>query len=259
MVTELVNAIRRDYRKDVTIILRCDAGFFDEKNFAAFDALNIGFVATGKMYKGVKELAGSTPKEFWNRYDNGHQLWDFLDFGFRCETWGFFLRSIYTHLYNEDQQMLLDFARPDNIILTNIGINEKVLEHCTSEQKEYWLKAETLIESHHQNGNDELAHRGFKDFGFEQLPFKRFGANSAFYYCMVIAFFLFETFKEDTLAEVFPVTSYATTIRRNIVDFAAKIVKTGHQIILKIPQAIMDTFEIDNIWQKCQTPPPIIA
>jgi len=42
---------------------------------------------------------------------------------------------------------------------------------------------------------------------------------------MVIAFFLFETFKEDVLEEVIPITSYASTVRRNIIDIACKIVK----------------------------------
>jgi len=32
------------------IIVRLDAGFFDEKNFALFDDLGIGFLATGKIY-----------------------------------------------------------------------------------------------------------------------------------------------------------------------------------------------------------------
>jgi len=67
----------------------------------------------------------------------------------------------------------------------------------------------------------------------------------ALYYCMVIAFFLFETFKEDVLEEVIPITSYASTVRRNIIDIACKIVKTGHGIILKTSQAVMNTFKID--------------
>ena len=41
---------------------------------------------------------------------------------------------------------------------------------------------------------------------------------------MLISFFLFETFKEDVLEEVLPVASYATTVRRKVVDFAAKII-----------------------------------
>ena len=280
MIIRLVTIIRQEYREDVTIILRCDAGFFDEANFAAFNALNIGFIASGKMYKGVKEQAeaasvSKNPDEsdelkqsasasdsdtLWKTYDNGHQKWDYLEFGFRCESWKRFYRAIYTRPVYDDEhdQMLLEFARPENVILTNIGINDNVVKHCSSEQKEHWLDARTLIGSYHQCGKDELTHRGLKDFGFEQLPFKRFGANTAFYYCMVIAFFLFETFKEDVLHEVIPVTSYATTVRRQVLDIAAKIVKTGHTIILKVSQAIMDRLRLDLLWQKCQNPPPML-
>ena len=39
--------------------------------------------------------------------------------------------------------------------------------------------------------------RAFKEFGTEHVPFKRFAANAAYYYLMAIAFFLFETFKQD--------------------------------------------------------------
>ena len=51
-------------------------------------------------------------------------------------------------------------------------------------------------------GADELPHRGQKDFGFEELPFKIFAPNSAVYYCMLISFFLFEAYEEDVLKEV---------------------------------------------------------
>jgi hypothetical protein len=143
------------------------------------------------------------------------------------------------------------------VILTNIGVNDEVLKYCPEEQKEHWLNIETIIGAHHSNGADELAHRGFKDFGFEQLPFKNFGSNAAFYYCMVIGFFLFETFKEDVLSEVISIKSYASTIRRKLVDFAAKIIKTGNEIILKISRAIMETYQIQTIWKKCHSLVPI--
>jgi hypothetical protein len=259
MVTNLVGLIRKEYRQDVTIIVRCDSGFFDEKNFGAFDALNIAFIASGKMYEGIKEQVIAAADDMWNAYDNGDQKWNFLEFGFRCASWKRFFRAIYTHLMNEGQQLLFDFARPDNVVITNIGINEKALEHCSEERREYWLKAETIISSYHHCGADELAHRGIKDFGFEQLPFKRFGPNTAFYYCMVIAFFLFETFKKDVLEEVIPITSYASTVRRNIIDIACKIVKTGHEIILKTSQAVMEAFKIDVLWHRCQNSPPMLS
>jgi len=260
MVTSLVKLIRSEYSESVTIILRFDAGFFDEKNFAAFNSLNVGFIGAGKMYEGVKKFTGSTEKQFWNKYENGRQkIWNYIEFGFRCNNWNFYLRAVYTTLCTEGKQLLLDFARPDSVILTNIGVNELVLQYCTPEEKEHWLNPETIIAGYHKNGGDELCHRGFKDFGFEELPFKRFGANSAFYYCMVIAFFLFETFKEDVLEEILPVASYAATVRRTFIDIAGKFAKTGRKIILRINIAVMNTFKIDLVWQRCQRPPPIIV
>jgi hypothetical protein len=259
MVSRLVELIRTEYRQDVTIILRCDSGFFDEKNFSAFDALNILFISSGKMYEGIKEQVKAAADDIWNEYDNGTQKWRFLEFGFRCDSWKRFFRAIYTHLMNEGQQMLLDFARPDNVIITNIGINEKALEHCSAERREYWLKATTIIGSYHHCGADELVHRGIKDFAFEQFPFKRFGPNMALYYCMVIAFFLFETFKKDVLKEVIPITSYASTVRRKIIDIACKIAKTSHEIILKTSKAVMESFKIDVLWYRCNNSPSILS
>ncbi|MBN2737362.1 MAG: hypothetical protein JXR70_10315 [Spirochaetales bacterium] len=57
-----------------------------------------------------------------------------------------------------------------------------------------------------------LENRGLKDFGNEQLPFKRFASNAAFYYMMVISFFLFETFKYDIDCEQITLQWYAETV-----------------------------------------------
>jgi len=259
MVRDLVNYIRKNYREDVTIIVKLDSGFFDKANFAAFDELGIAYIATGKMYEGVKEAAREALDEAWGFYDNGHQAWGFFEFGYRPDSWNKFYRAIYTKPVYDDKQMLLDFARPDNVIITNIGVNPDALKHCSVKQHKHWLKATSIIRGHHMRGADELPHRGLKDFGFEQLPFKRFAPNCAFFYCMIIAFFLFECFKRDVLSDVIPVTSYATTVRRKLVDFAAKIVKTSKQIILKVPRAVMDSLKIESLWKLCQNPPPIPA
>jgi len=259
MVTGLVKLIREEYREDVPIFLHLDSAFFDEINFEGFDALNIAFIVSGKMYEGVKTYVESSSDGQWQEYKNGKQIWRFLEFGFRCGSWKRFFRAIYTHLVcDTDGQMLFDFARPDNVIITNIGINEKVLENCTPERKAYWLNLTSVIGSYHQCGADELAHRGLKDFGFEQLPFKGFNSNMAFYYIMLISFFLFETFKQDVLEEVIPLTSYATTVRRKVVDIAAKVIKTGHEIILKVTHVVMENLKFDILWARCQNPHPIL-
>ena len=259
MVKTIVNYIRSYYRPDVTIVLRVDAGFYDNVNFEAFNRLNIVFIASGKMYQGVKEVVKGSDPGFWGTYDNGRQQWTFIEFGYRGDSFTRFWRAFYTHAVYEDGQKLLEFARPDNVILTNAGINPLALEHLDAEQRQQWLEPHTLIASHHARGADELPHRGLKDFGFEQLPFKRFAPNSAFYYCMLVSFFLFESFKRDVLSEVISEGSYATTVRRIAVDFAVKVVRTAGQICLKVPQGIAQRLRLDVLWKRCQHPTPILS
>ncbi|GAX60907.1 hypothetical protein SCALIN_C15_0048 [Candidatus Scalindua japonica] len=259
MMRDLVRVIREEYSETVTIIVRLDSGFFDEKILQACDNLGVGFICTGKMYKGVKEYVGVQLEDQWDVYSNRNQEWKYLEFGYRCDSWERFYRAIYTRLSHDGEQRLLDFARPDNVILTNIGVNPKVLANCsTQEEERRLLHTETIIESHHMRGADELPHRGLKDFGFEELPFKRFVPNSVVYYCMLISFFLFEAFKEDVLEGVLPIGSYATTVRRKALDFAAKIIGTGRQLILKVTRAVMDNLQFDILWQRSQKPVPII-
>src|SRR5256884_8424 len=134
---------------------------------------------------------------------------------------------------------------------------EPVLERMPRAVREYWEEDTSLIYHHHQRGADELPHRGLKEFGSEQLPFKRFATNQAYYYLMLISFFLFESFKEDNLKDILPIHSYATTLRRKLVDLAAKVVRTGHEVILKVTQAAMDSLKLQILWRRCQNAVPI--
>ncbi|MDM8554397.1 transposase [Desulfococcaceae bacterium HSG7] len=185
--------------------------------------------------------------------------WKFFEFSFRCRSWERFFRAFYTKFVNNGNRPVSDFAGSDNVILTNISINSKIFENCLPQTVERLLNPCTIIERYHQCGTDELAHRGFKDFGSEKLPFERFGPDSAFFYFMAISFFLFQTIKEDVPDGVVPITAYATTVRRRIIDIAAKIVKTGRQIILKISKTDMKFLNFSVLWEKCQSPPPIPA
>jgi hypothetical protein len=212
------------------------------------------------MYPTIKPYVRAQDPAQWAVYDNGHQEWEYLEFGWRCERWARHYRALYTRAVTETNGPgLLDFARPDNVILTNLGMNAAVLASAAVDEQTHWTQPETLIASHHRRGADELPHRGLKDFGCEALPFKRFPANAALYYCMLLAFFLSETFKEDVLVEVLPVTSYATTVRRRVIDIAAKVVRTGGQVILKVTHSVMATLRFAQLWARCQSPPPILS
>ena len=82
----------------------------------------------------------------------------------------------------------------------------------------------------------------------------------AFYYLMVIAFNIMEWFKLDVLVDLGLVgkRSYPTTVRRRVIDFAAKIVRTGGRIILKVTQSSMNRLKFDQLWVKCQQAPLLL-
>ncbi|MCX5902739.1 MAG: hypothetical protein NTV89_04545, partial [Proteobacteria bacterium] len=123
-----------------------------------------------------------------------------------------------------------------------------------------YLKAEKVIELAHGRGKSELTNRSFKEFiGKEQLPFKNFGMNGAYYYMLVIAHFLYESYKEDVSRDVVPVNSYATRFRRTLIDFAARIVKKGNRIMLQVSQGIWDTCKVVELWSRSNDPVPLPA
>jgi hypothetical protein len=252
MIQRMIPLIRQACGETVFIVIRMDSGFLDAKILAVLDELHVGFIVSGKMYKTVKEYVAVQPKQDWGQYDHERQSWHYLEFEWGCDTWDYAYRTFYTRPIYDEGQGLLEFARPDNVIITNLDEDFLAKACCTDAERAHWLKPETIIASHHQRGADELPHRGLKDFGFEQLPFKRFAANAAFYYCMLIGFFLFETFKQDVSHEVIPVTSYATTVRRKLVDISAKIVMTSHEIILKVSDHVMETLQFATLWNRCK-------
>ena len=113
-----------------------------------------------------------------------------------------------------------------------------------------------IIELSHSRGADELIHRSIKELATkEQLPFKSIGMNQTYYFLLIISHFIFETYKRDVTKDVIAVTSYPNTFRRKIIDFAAKITSGSGYVILNVPRAIYETFNIDKLWEKCQSPP----
>lgn len=71
----------------------------------------------------------------------------------------------------------------------------------------------------------------------------RSAPNAAFYYTMLVVFFLFESFKAEVSLEVTPEEAYATTLRRRIIDVAATIVRHAGKIILKVAAAAMEQLQ----------------
>jgi hypothetical protein len=59
----------------------------------------------------------------------------------------------------------------------------------------------------HQRGAGEIKHRLVKEFApKEQLPVERLGMNRAYYYLMIISYFLHVAYKYDVVSEVIPIS-----------------------------------------------------
>lgn len=259
MVETTVRFLRTHYREDVPVLLRIDSGFFDQKLFRRFERLGIGYTCTGKLYDDLSALARAMPPSAWSEYRNDHQLWQYVEFGNRRGSWKRtgWRRCVYTRPSYEDEQRLLEFARPDTVIYTNLGQGGRIdalLEQAGEAER---TTPERIIEFHHGRGTDELVHRALKDFRAEELPFKRFQANAAFYYTVLVAFFLFESFQRDVTEPVVPAAAYATRVRRQVIDIAAKVVRTGGETLLKVTEAVWTRLHIGELWERAAQPPPL--
>ena len=255
MVQHVVALIRKKYRADVPIIIRLDSGFFAQKLFEFFDELGIGFICSGSLFADIKEYISCVDPTALQRYENNHQIWEYVELGDCRRTWKRFHRAFFTRPLCEDRQVLLEFACPDKMLYTNIGQGGHIDELLEGAGLEHLKEAGKIIEAYHGRGCDELVHRALKEFGTETLPFKRFSANAAFYYIMLLSFFLYEAFKRDVCGSVVPITCYPTTLRRTVIDNAGKIVHTGGIIILKVNTAAWNRLKIEYLWHSSGSPP----
>jgi len=255
MVQHMVHRIRTEYRADVAIVCKLDSGFFDQRLCEVFEDLQVGYVVGGKLYADLHATVKALPRRVWRVYQTATQAWEYVDFRDRRGTWARSRRAIFCSPRQEGAQGLLAFARPDTILYTNLGVGEAIDDQLAAAGAAEMQTAPGVIAFAHGRGADELVHRAFKEFGHEALPFKRFVANAAWYYLMAIAFCVFESFKEDVCADVVPLTAYPTRVRRTVIDFAAKLVRTGRQTILKVTAATWAAVKLEVLWYRSGAPP----
>lgn len=258
MIEHMVAKIRTQYKPDVPIIIRMDSGFFDQKIFKLCEKLKIGYVCGGKLYKDIKAMALAVEDATWVRYSSGKKdYWEYIEFGSKRGNWDRFRRAIYCRLINDGDQLYLPGCRPDTIIITNIGQGQPIDRQLKKTGFDDYLKADGIVSCYHERGSDELANRCLKDFGHEQLPFKKFNPNAAWYYSMLLGHFLMESFKEDVGAPVVSVGAYATTVRRRLIDVAGKIVSHSGKIVLKISKSCFLNLQIPELIARCRHAPAV--
>jgi len=259
-IRSIVKLIRKRYSRDVPIVLCADSGFADQKAYEIFEQeLHIHYITTGKLYNDVTEYVKNLPIDTFGKISKDRAVWQFAEFASRLKSWSKFRRCFFTRLHRDDTgQYALGFGKPDSIIYTNIGNCPVADKRLRAAGGEDWFNAEAIIRKSHQRGADELIHRSLKELATkEQLPFKSFGMNRAYYFMLVFTHFIFEAYKRDVTAEVIPATVYPNTFRRKLIDFAVKITSRARKKVLNVTRAIYETINIEELWKRCQSPPQI--
>ncbi|MDP8321570.1 MAG: IS1380 family transposase [Candidatus Stygibacter australis] len=250
----LVKKIRKGYNNTVPIIIKMDSGFMSEDNFRYFEEkLGIFFICAGKMYKSIKNYIGELPVNERREFVGSH-IWDYIEFGSKLKTWKKFRRTIYLQNKNANLQYILDFARSDSIIYTNIGMDSELSANLYAAIDQDIYDPEYIIKEYHKRGNDELCNRAFKDFATrENLPFQGFDQNQAFYYLLVLSHVLLQSYVKDICYDIIDRNSYPTTIRRRLIDFAGKFVYHARKIILKVSDPIFNRLKLNLLWERCNS------
>ena len=259
-VRAVVKLIRKRYSKDVPILICADSGFADQKAYHEFEEnLGIHYITTGKIYEDIKGYVKAIPAENFGEISKNKAIWNFVEFGNKLKSWSKFRRCIFTKLHRDESgQYVMDFGKPNTVIYTNIGLCNEADQRLIAAGGEHYFKTEIIIQKSHERGADELIHRSIKELATkEELPFKRFGMNRAYYFLLVITHFLFEAYKQDVCSDVVPITVYPNTFRRKLIDFAAKITSSARRITLKVTQTIYETLDVVELWKRCQSPPEI--
>jgi hypothetical protein len=263
MVKRVVKKIRKSYREDVPIFFRLDAGFFDQELLALFERLGVGYTLSGKLYQDIVQLMERTPQQQWQYYfasaaEEDERIWEYYEFGDRRDAWKHFRRAIFTRpMCDETGKVYLPMTRPCQVIYTNLGMGGYVDELLHKAGYGAHITAHSVIGLHHGRGDDELVFRAVKDFGGEILPFRRFAPNAVYYFCMMLTYFLFGCFKEDVCAGVISREAYPTTVRRQVIDIAAKVVRHAHSVVLKVTRPVWEELNFEALWNRCKSPPRI--
>ena len=259
-VKAIVKLIRTYYCEQVPIILCADSGFADQKAYEYFEnKLGIHYITTSKIYADVKEYVKDIPSQNFGEFKKNKAIWGYVEFGNKLKSWKKFRRCIFTKL-NRDQsgQYVMNFSKPDNVIYTNIGNSIKADHKLRAAGGDTYFETASIIQMSHQRGADELIHRSIKELATkEQMPFKSFAMNRAYYFILVITHFLFEAYKQDVTIDVVPITTYPNTFRRKLIDFAVKITAGSRTIKLNVSRTIYQAINFKELWERCQSPPPI--
>lgn len=261
-LSHLVNTIRNKYNADVPILITMDSGFFDNKLFTLLETLHVGYVAVGKVYQDIRAYAESLPESTYIPFEDRKRLtdsplWRYTEWLDKRTTWTTARRLIYAQACCKGEKQVL--FRDVSVFYTNLGTDTILAQQLASAGLSNYQNTDCIIHLAHQRGVHELVHRHLKDYADEQLPMNRFESNEAYFFCMLLSFFIYEAFKRDILIDIMPSSIYPTTFRRVFIDCAAKLIRRSNRWILKLCNTTSTTINAYVVWERILATIPICS
>lgn len=218
---EMIKEIIANLMDDVDdIVFRMDSGYFSEEIIEVIEEAGYHYLIKAKHYGTFPALAYGNDEEIgWDKYNDQKQISSRM---IRPAKWGKGRNFIITREEKAEGK----------------EIQEKIFEYDEYEHDFYVtnmeLKATDVIDFYKKRGNCENYIKEAKyDMNVGTMILNLFWANEAIFQIQMMVYNIFLMFKKDNTSEN-EYREQIKTFRLKYVFVAAKIVKTGRQLIMKI-------------------------
>lgn len=216
------------------IRLRADSGFFDHKFIEPLEEAKIGYVIVAKMTNPIKNRVAGL------RYHHFKKGWGTAEFQYTPYRWGKPHRFIAIRRplpeKDSDQLNLFTIERyAYQVFVTNLSLNPENIW--------YFYKGRAIIEKNIR----ELE----ESFALSKIPTNNFLANQVYFHLLLLAYNIVNWFKRLCLPPRFR-NATLETIRTEFLVIPARLVRSQHKNILKLPREYISEQVLKHIMQKIE-------
>jgi len=221
------------------IRVRADSGFFDHKFIEPLDQRGIGYAIVAKMTRPIKNKITNL------RYHRFKKDWAAAEFFYQPFRWKEPHRFVVIRrpLPQKDTDQLSLFTLKRyvyQVFVTNLSLQP--------EQIWYFYRPRAAIET--------IIRELKENYALAKIPTNSFHANELYFHLLLLAYNIVNWFKRLCLPPRFQ-NATLETIRTEFLVLPARLVKTDHQNILKLPIEYISKQTLDYIIQNIKKMDPL--
>jgi hypothetical protein len=221
------------------IRVRADSGFFDHKFIEPLDQEDIGYVIVAKMTRPIRNKIATL------RYHTFKRDWAAAEFFYQPFGWKESHRFVVIRrlLPEKDSEQLTLFTLKRyayQVFVTNLA-----------------LKAEKIWYFYRPRATIEILIKELKQsYAMAKIPTNNFQANQFYFHLLLFAYNIVNWFKRLCLPPRFQQATLET-IRTEFLVLPARLVKTQHRNVLKLPAEYISQKTLDHIVQNIKKVKPL--